>query len=91
MVGQELWRSSGTAAGTKVAANIRTGSASSDPGWLTAYKGEVYFAADDGIKGNELWASDGTANGTRRVKDINPGTGSSAPTWPAVANGLLPS
>jgi len=79
--GYELWRSNGTAKGTRLVKDIRQGPLSSQVFSLTNVGGTLYFTADDGIHGAELWRSDGTAGGTRLVKDINPGPVGSAAFW----------
>ena len=71
--GYELWRSDGTARGTKMVKDINPGTGSSDISEITVVNRILYFSADDGVHGSELWRSDGTARGTRMVKDINPG------------------
>ena len=45
------------------------------PGWLTSFRGRLFFASVGGGHGRELWRSNGTAGGTRLVKDINPKKG----------------
>lgn len=63
--GRELWISDGTAAGTALVKDIVPGpgaGASSNPSFLVAFGGAVYFAT-----GGELWTSDGTAAGTATV------------------------
>jgi len=55
---RELWRTDGTAQGTRLVADLRPGLQGSDP-----YPGVVagrylFFAADDGASGRELWAVD---------------------------------
>jgi ELWxxDGT repeat protein len=78
--GNELWRTDGTAAGTRLVKDILAGPAGSDPSYLTNIGGTLYFFADDGVHGLELWRSDGTAAGTTLVKDIIAGkTGSVDP------------
>ena len=81
--GAELWRSDGTAAGTKLVSDIVPGGGFSAPSDLRVMKigtkRMLFFRADDGTSGEELWRSDGTAAGTKRVKDINPGTANSFP------------
>ena len=84
--GVELWKSNGTADGTVMVKDIRSGSASSIPMYVDHFlhksavelNGFLYFAAHDGVKGRELWSTNGTEDGTTIVKDIrNGGTGSS--------------
>ncbi|NUY80651.1 T9SS type A sorting domain-containing protein [Flavobacterium sp. MAH-1] len=65
---RELWTSDGTTAGTVVVKDINPG-ASSNPAFLSAWNGQMIFAADGG-QGIELWKTDGTAVGTKIVKDI---------------------
>ena len=83
--GSELWRSDGTAAGTKRVKDIVTGAGSSGPGRFKVMKVGtkrfLFFVADDGTSGFELWRSDGTSAGTKRVKDIDPGAGGSHPEF----------
>src|SRR4051794_37537409 len=86
--GRELWRSDGTAAGTRLVRDIRPGA---DPGatsWLTDVGGVLYFSADDGVHGRELWRSD-RATGTTMVRDINPGVARGAPDQLTALNGTL--
>jgi ELWxxDGT repeat protein len=90
MVGAELWKSDGTAAGTALVKDINeTGmGVGSYPSKFTVFNGALYFSADDGIAGGELWKSDGTAAGTVMVKDINNIDGSD-PSELTVFNGAL--
>jgi len=68
--GDELWRSDGTAAGTRLIKDINPGSDGSTPMYLKAIGSLLFFSADDGTHGKELWKSDGTEAGTELVKDI---------------------
>jgi ELWxxDGT repeat protein len=68
--GVELWKSDGTASGTKMVKNIRPGSKSSSPQNLVDVNGTLFFTARDGQHGREWWTSDGTAAGTRMVVDL---------------------
>jgi ELWxxDGT repeat protein len=54
-VGYELWKSNGTAEGTKLVKDIYQGYISSYPSNFFAYNNNLYFLADDGTHGNELW------------------------------------
>ncbi|HSF42705.1 MAG TPA: ELWxxDGT repeat protein, partial [Thermoanaerobaculia bacterium] len=63
--GRELWRSDGTPGGTYEVADIVPGPGSSDPEFLTRFRGQLYFSA-----GSALWRSDGTAAGTVKVRDV---------------------
>lgn len=93
--GNELWKTDGTEAGTRLVRDINRGRDFGIPrnrlGALTL-NGRVFFVANDGVHGQELWASDGTAEGTRMLADIAPAR--SGPTGAdielgRVAGGLL--
>lgn len=77
--GTELWRSDGTADGTRLVYDIYLGENGSSPSNLTVIDGTLYFTANDNTHGNEIWKSDGTAAGTNMLTDINP-KGSSYPS-----------
>jgi ELWxxDGT repeat protein len=68
--GDELWKSDGTAAGTRMVADINPGSAGSYPTYLTNVNGTLYFTADDVTHGARLWKSDGTPDGTVPVANV---------------------
>jgi ELWxxDGT repeat protein len=74
-LGDELWMSDGTEAGTRIVKDIYE----IDPDYqgampdkLTVAGDTLFFAAIHPDTGRELWATDGTEAGTRLVKDINP-------------------
>lgn len=59
------------------------------PNNYTAFDGQMFFVADEGIHGWELWVSDGTEAGTHLFKDINPGPTGSNPSFFMVHNNKL--
>ncbi len=79
--GRELWRSDGTAVGTRRVRDIWPGSQSGvSYGRGLVWNGVLYFGANGGGgAGTELCRSDGTETGTWRVKDIRLGAKSSLP------------
>jgi len=66
---KELWKTDGTASGTLLVKEIRSGPDGSNPGQFTNVNGTLFFVANDGIHGPELWKTDGTAVGTVAVTD----------------------
>ncbi len=76
--GLELWRSDGTAAGTRLVRDLCPGRCGSDPARFAVAGGRVFFFADDGVYGREPWSTDGTAAGTRLARDVCRGGCSSA-------------
>lgn len=71
--GYGLWRTDGTAEGTKLLRYINAGVNSEiRPKHLVAYNNSLYFTADDGT-GVQLWKSNGTGDGTVRVIDASAG------------------
>ena len=70
--GDELWVSDGTAAGTRMLADIIPGSQGSNPSDLTPVGNDVYFIANEPNDYVGLWKSDGTVNGTAMVTDFVP-------------------
>ncbi len=59
-------------------ADIRLGTASSNPRDLVVFQNALYFSATDGVSGRELWRL-GTSGPPQQVADINPGAASSSP------------
>lgn len=78
--GVELWRTDGTAEGTRLVRDLEPGSGSSSPRRLTAAGGTIYFVATTRQHGAELWKTDGTEEGTRLVRDVLEGEVGSEPT-----------
>jgi ELWxxDGT repeat protein len=79
-LGEELWKTDGTAAGTVLVKDIDIDDdreslheKGSHPIFLTNVNGTLFFTADDGVHGRELWKSDGTPEGTILVKDTESG------------------
>ncbi|MEZ5965442.1 MAG: hypothetical protein R3F56_16535 [Planctomycetota bacterium] len=62
--GAELWRTDGTASGSRLVRELAPGVGSAGPRWLCAHGGALYFACI-GVPG--LFRSDGTAAGTGAV------------------------
>lgn len=67
--------------------DINPGSAGSYPKYLTAYDGQVFFAADDGTHGKELYAYDGIS--ATLIADIQPGSQEGDPRNLIAAQGDL--
>jgi ELWxxDGT repeat protein len=77
--GSELWKTDGTASGTKFVKDIYLGATgayanSSEPQNLTALNGTLFFTAFHPDYGRELWKSNGSGSSTKLVKDIALGT-----------------
>ena len=88
--GYELWKSDGTAAGTKLVKDINPGWIGFIPNQMTAVGARIFFAANDGSHGMELWKSDGTKPGTQLVKDISAnGSTSSNPDHLVNVGGIM--
>jgi ELWxxDGT repeat protein len=91
-LGRELWKSDGTAGGTRLVKDVSPGLGSSNPHELTTINGKLLFAAslngcsDGGCPNTELWESDGTAAGTKLLKDIDSSGGGSDPNYLTVVN-----
>jgi ELWxxDGT repeat protein len=131
-IGEELYVSDGTPAGTRLVRDIAPGPDSSAPRFLTdvdgtlyfgaafglwksdgtedgtllikeyapntsvfslpppvSFKGQLYFAWDDGVHGRELWRTDGTAAGTVLLKDIRTNGSSEPHGFVVVGDSLL--
>jgi ELWxxDGT repeat protein len=79
--GNELYVSDGTAEGTELLVDLRTGedifgnTYGSYPDNFLEFNGKLYFSADNGENGGELYVTDGTKEGTELLVDIYPGEG----------------
>jgi ELWxxDGT repeat protein len=71
-VGDELWKTDGTIAGTTFVKDLFVDgtSGNSDPRDFKEFKGELFFAAED-ANGYNLWKTDGTSTGTVEVANPN--------------------
>lgn len=87
----ELFFSDGTAAGTRLVADIAPGlTTGSVPIGMREVGGVAYFQAWGRPDDPEIWRTDGTAVGTWRVRDIRPGVHGSAPAdFVAIGNSCL--
>jgi ELWxxDGT repeat protein len=81
-VGQKLFISDGTAAGTHILTTFATETvgADSQASGFTSINGQVAFIANDGTHGYELWLTDKSSRDTRMLTDLNPGSGDGANT-----------
>lgn len=66
--GSEIWRTDGTAKGTRRVGDLRAGISGSSPGYLTVFDGALFFAAHTDLTGTEMFRSDGTMGGTNIVE-----------------------
>ena len=74
--GAELWSYNPQTGNARLVKDINPGpNNSSFPDQLIAFKGKLFFNANDGVHGNELWVSDGTQEGTYMLKNIWEETG----------------
>jgi ELWxxDGT repeat protein len=91
--GQELWRSDGTAAGTTLVADTRTGSLGGSPGSFVLAGNFLYYSADDGVHGRELWATNAAGTTSQRLLDLDGTVASSMSErltgFPGPGGGLL--
>ncbi|WP_153796099.1 ELWxxDGT repeat protein [Foetidibacter luteolus] len=72
--GSELWRTDGTAQGTRIVRDCWKGKASGNPSLITYCNNKIFFSGDDSL-GKALWVSDGTSAGTKaigRYEDLFP-------------------
>ncbi len=73
--GEELWKTSGTAAGTSLVSDLFSGTTGSEPRNLIEFDGKLFFTASNntygGQYGREVFKTDGTAFGTMVLRDIN--------------------
>ncbi|HXU34025.1 MAG TPA: ELWxxDGT repeat protein, partial [Thermoanaerobaculia bacterium] len=89
LVGEELWRTDGTAAGTVLLGDAYPGSQGSAPMFLGRLGDQAYFSAMNFATGREPWATDGTAGSLHLLADLVPGSESSDPKPAGSAGGRL--
>jgi ELWxxDGT repeat protein len=86
--GDGLWRSDGTAAGTRLVKDFSPFGTTSVIG-LAASGSTLFFDGPSPTLGSALWKSDGTAAGTVPVKDLTLQTFIFERSAPATVNGVL--
>jgi ELWxxDGT repeat protein len=77
-VGDELYVTDGTTAGTYLFKDIRP-NGSSNPQNLHVFNGYLYFQANNGTDGEELWRTDGTPNNTFQWLEFQLGSNAGYP------------
>jgi ELWxxDGT repeat protein len=70
--GVELWRSDGTANGTKRMTDVNPGTGDSPFAGVIPLGTRLLFISNDGTTGLELFGTNGTPAGTKLVEEINP-------------------
>ncbi len=88
-LGEELWRTDGTAAGTLLVGDAFVGTSSGFPRYLGRLEDEAYFRLCDEESGCEVWGTSGAVGSLHRLTDFAPGAASSNPTSAGVAGGRL--
>ena len=78
-LGEQLWVSDGTAAGSRLVKDLHVGPNPATMGAFTPLADQTLFVASDGATGRELWRTDGTAAGTAMVTELVPGPAGSEP------------
>ena len=68
-LGEELWVTDGTAAGTNLVKDLLAGGNSSSPKNLVILNDKLFFTAFDTTLGRQLWVSDGTEEGTQMLQN----------------------
>jgi|GEM_PF-1167909 len=68
IVGLELWKTDGTAAGTVLVKDANTGSGNSGFSDAVTLGANIYYVG--GSSSNQLWRSDGTSNGTQSIQSF---------------------
>ncbi len=84
--GREPFLTDGTPAGTRLLADLAAGAASSDPSRFFRVGNDVWFNADDGVRGRELYRFDGT---NLHTFDLIPGPQGAAPGEFVGLNGVV--
>jgi ELWxxDGT repeat protein len=69
-------------------ADVHPGVGSSHPAFFTPFRGEVFFAADDGEHGAELWLQSRNL-GAQLLVDLNTGAASANPSYLTVWKGSM--
>ena len=85
--GDVVWRSDGTAAGTRAVRAFRPRPYYYRVPQIALSRGIAYFYADDGVHGVEPWRTDGTDAGTAMITDLCPGSCSTDVLYVTAAGG----
>ncbi len=88
-IGNVLFRSDGTAAGTTAVVNANANPRPYEVNYFKVLNGKLIFQAYDSTNGYELWISDGTNAGTQLLKNINPSSNHSFPNGFAIHGNKL--
>lgn len=89
-VGDELWTTDGTIAGTQLVRDIRTdGTASGNIKNLTVLNDKICFTGETQRYGSQLWCTDGTEGGTKSFDSLCQGGARNVAIWLTPFSGKL--
>ncbi len=89
-LGQELWTTDGTAAGTAMVLALNgTPGTKNVVGFVGSGATSVLFT-DDGLHGQQIWHTDGTASGTTLLATVDPGPEPAGSEFDFVGIGFTP-
>ena len=72
-LGQQLWATDGTPAGTRLVLNLDPGLGTRNQEFSFSQPNNAVFVTDDGVHGQKLWFTDGTTGGTALLTTVDTG------------------
>ena len=72
-LGQQLWATDGTPAGTRLVLNLDPGLGTRNQEFSFSQPNNAVFVTDDGVHGQKLWFTDGTTGGTTLLTTVDTG------------------
>jgi ELWxxDGT repeat protein len=72
-LGQQLWRTDGTASGTSLVLSLDSGPGTKNDEFSYSNPTNAVVTTDDGVHGQKIWVTDGTTTGTQLLATVDTG------------------